>query len=433
MSERPVIVVRAAVAGAALANALGQQGVPTLVLEKGAERANSTRGDILHPPTLEFLNRWEVLEALFADGAQPYTHMAVSHRDLGRLGTWPLTPRGEGLTSRSIAVPHDRIETVMLDCARRWPSVTVERARVTGLLRQADGRARGVRVQAGGAEREVEGALVVGCDGGPSLVRRELGLAVDARPYDHELLYIAARGVTDPPAAMHFHLDDQGVVMVASRPGERMRIVVCFKLGSRGDLLRRPDPALHEYVAARVPALAAASFGRDNAYIYAVTRQLASSFVASGVALVGDAAHTTHPAGATGMNLAITGAASLADRIGPLLRAGADDLVLDRALADYDADRRPAAASAIEQNHRQAVRIWESDLFRDPPAYARTIDPSFSWGVAGRAGARTRRRSRGRRLPVGPEGGIAALPLCRAPVGEPTPSLSSARLRGVPF
>ena len=46
---------------------------------------------------------------------------------------------------------------------------------------------------------------------------------------------------------------------------------------------------------------------RDNI----VTRSLAHSFWAPGVALVGDAAHTTHPAGATGMNLAISGAARL--------------------------------------------------------------------------------------------------------------------------
>ena len=48
--QQRVIVVGAAVGGSALANALGSAGIPVLVLEKGAERDNSTRGDILHPP-----------------------------------------------------------------------------------------------------------------------------------------------------------------------------------------------------------------------------------------------------------------------------------------------------------------------------------------------------------------------------------------------
>ena len=57
MPEDPaVIVVGAAVAGSAVANALGARGIPTLVVERGFERDNATRGDFLHPPTLRFLS-----------------------------------------------------------------------------------------------------------------------------------------------------------------------------------------------------------------------------------------------------------------------------------------------------------------------------------------------------------------------------------------
>src|SRR5918912_2067376 len=135
LMQQRVIVVGAAVAGSALANALGQAGVPTLVLEKGAERDNSTRGDILHPPTLAFLERWGVLDDLIRDGALPMTELAVTHRDRGRLATFRIEPVGEGPASQSIAVPHDRIEAVMKAAAERWPSVTVERATVLGLVK----------------------------------------------------------------------------------------------------------------------------------------------------------------------------------------------------------------------------------------------------------------------------------------------------------
>src|SRR5947199_10016623 len=130
-----VIVVGAAVAGSAVANAFGQLGVPTLVLEKGAERDNSTRGDILHPPTLAFLEGWGVLRELLADGALPMTSIAVSHRDRGRLATFAIESEGQGPTSQSLAVPHDRIEAVMKACAAGWPSVNVQRATVLGLVR----------------------------------------------------------------------------------------------------------------------------------------------------------------------------------------------------------------------------------------------------------------------------------------------------------
>ena len=57
------------------------------------------------------------------------------------------------------------------------------------------------------------------------MVRRRLAIQAVRQPYDHDLLYVAAEGVPDPPAAMHFHLSDR-VILVASRPHGAMRIGV---------------------------------------------------------------------------------------------------------------------------------------------------------------------------------------------------------------
>jgi 2-polyprenyl-6-methoxyphenol hydroxylase-like FAD-dependent oxidoreductase len=82
------------------------------------------------------------------------------------------------------------------------------------------------------------------------------------------------------------------------------------------------------------------------------------------------------------MSLAVTGAARLAERVAPALLSGASDSEVDAALRSYDAERRPAASQAVEANHQQALRIWQSDLFRDPEAYVEAINPNSGWGAA---------------------------------------------------
>src|SRR5712691_8676149 len=104
--DADVIVVGGAVAGAALANALGSRGARTLLLEKVSREIHSTRGDNLHPPTLRILDQWGVLAGLHADGALPITELAVSHARRGFIGRFTIPPAGEGPAGRTISIPH---------------------------------------------------------------------------------------------------------------------------------------------------------------------------------------------------------------------------------------------------------------------------------------------------------------------------------------
>ena len=384
-ADAEVIVVGGAVAGGALANALGSRGIRTLLIEKVSESVRSTRGDLLHPPTLAILERLGVLAALHADGALPISELAVSHARRGRVAHWTVPAAGDGPAGRTIAVPHDRIEAVLYACALRWPSVRAERGRVIGLERDEDDRAAGVRLRLPGASAHAvrRARVVVGCDGAQSLVRRELGIGIDHHAYNHEELIIGGEGSPELPAALHWYVDQAGGVGVVARPRGGVRVILVLHEGERGDLLQRPDPALRDYVVDRFPALAPLRFGKADGHVYRLGRHLADRFWAPGAALVGDAAHATHPAGATGMSLAITAAERLAKELGPALRGGTGAAEIDAALAAYDADRRPAAAAAVRQNHAQAERLWEGALFRDPEAFARAVDPRASWGVAG--------------------------------------------------
>jgi 2-polyprenyl-6-methoxyphenol hydroxylase-like FAD-dependent oxidoreductase len=381
--DADVIVVGGAVAGSAVANALGSHGISTLVLEKVSREVHSTRGDLLHPATLRILERWGVLEHLHADGSLPITQLAVTHNQRGLIASFALDAADNGPAGRTIAVPHDRIEAITFEHALSVSGVRAMRGTVVAPLYDDSGRVCGVSVRIRGAAQAIplHARLVVACDGAQSSLRRLVGIEAVRYPYEHEQIIIAAEGQTEPPAALHWHIDDVGTLCIVSRPGGRCRILLTLPLGARGDLLRQPDPALHDYVAGRFPTLGHLRIERSAAHVYRLSRHVAESFWRPGVALVGDAAHATHPAGATGMSLAITGADELAELVAPALSSGAPDAELDALLAAYDAERRPAANAAVAANHQQALRLWQSELFRDPQAYAAAVNPSSGWGA----------------------------------------------------
>src|SRR5919202_2587539 len=139
MEDADVLVVGGAVAGGALANALGSRGISTLVVEKVSREVHSTRGDLLHPPTLRLLDSWGVLQALHADGALPITDLAVTHAQRGLIARFAVPAVDAGPAGRTLAVPHDRIEAVLWQCAQRFACVHSERAQALSLVFDADG------------------------------------------------------------------------------------------------------------------------------------------------------------------------------------------------------------------------------------------------------------------------------------------------------
>ena len=357
-------MVGGAVAGASLANALGARGVPTVLIEKLERERHRARGDLLHPPTLRILDGWDVLAAMHADGVLPLEELVVSAAGRGVIARYPTPVRDQTPAGRTIAIPHDRIEAVLYACAERRPEVTVERAVVSGLLRE-DGRVVGVRVRDDRGERSLRARLVVGCDGTRSFVRSELGIRAEEQAYGTDFLYLEADGAIDPPAAVHWHVDGAGVVCVLARPRGASRIFLTMRRGTRSAF--GGDPALRDHLVGRFPDLAPLHIEKARSSLYRVVRLLAERFWSPGCALVGDAAHTTNPAGATGMSLAIAGG----------------DAAVDDALAAYGSERRPAAARALAAAHAQALRLYEGDLFRDAEAYARAVDPNARWTAGG--------------------------------------------------
>lgn len=371
MNDADVIVVGGAVAGGAMANALGQRGVRTIVVEKVSREVHSSRGDVLQPETLEILDGWGVLAAFHREGVQPITEIRIYHRASGFLFAFPVSVKNDGPAGKTIAMPHDRIEALLFEGSLHWPAVEAVRGTVTGVLWDDAGRAVGVRARPPRAEAEIElrARLVIGCDGGRSLVRRELGIAADSHPYDLDIIVIAGNGYTETPQSIQWHADEGGQISVVPRPHGEFRFLLSRPAGHAAELMKLPDPGLYDYIIGRFPALAGLRFGRDGASLYKVGRQIAERYWAPGAALVGDAAHTTHPAGGSGMNLAIVAAERLAGEVAPEFLTGGSDEAIDAALQRYDAERRPTSTATIMTSDDRVVRA-SAAAWATPESYA---------------------------------------------------------------
>jgi 2-polyprenyl-6-methoxyphenol hydroxylase-like FAD-dependent oxidoreductase len=345
-----VFIIGGGVGGLAAALAFAQHdGLTVRVVERRAGPGNINRGDSLLPAVTGLLRRWSAMERVLAAGANPIDRMQVFHPRGGMLLEAPLAdPDG----APYVVLPHPEIERVLADTARATGRVEVSFRTSLRRLDEAGGRVRGAIVaDAEGREEQVAARLVVGADGSSSKTRELLGVPFLSAPYDTGY-YIAE---LERPAAyrdamrLDLHPDGGVMTMPHSRGLVGVAVLVLpsqlavFQSGSVDERLRA--------IWARAPILDGMRSSARGAHLYRLHRGHASRYFARGAALIGDAVHLTNPTAGQGMTMAVEDAATLAERAGPLLRAGASEVAIDRALHAYQDERRPKNLELVRWSH----------------------------------------------------------------------------------
>src|ERR1700744_5337587 len=67
-SEKPVLVVGAGPVGLVATSLLVSEGIPVVLVEASAELPRDLRASTFHPPTLDMLERFGVVDAMIAQG-----------------------------------------------------------------------------------------------------------------------------------------------------------------------------------------------------------------------------------------------------------------------------------------------------------------------------------------------------------------------------
>jgi 4-hydroxyisophthalate hydroxylase len=178
-----VVIVGGGPVGVALAVELGQREISSVVVERRLEPQRIPKGQNLTQRSAEHFYYWGVADELKAARMLPPSYPMsgiVAYRDLNN-EYWYAPPLREIVNSyyfqENERLPQFQTEQVLRKRLAQLPYAETRFGWVAETIEQNDSGVRVTIAQDGGAGREIlEADYVVGCDGGHSTVREQIGI-----------------------------------------------------------------------------------------------------------------------------------------------------------------------------------------------------------------------------------------------------------------
>ncbi|WP_329793105.1 FAD-dependent monooxygenase [Lentzea sp. DG1S-22] len=316
-----VLITGAGPTGLTLALDLHRRGVPFRIVDASPAPFAGSRGKGLQPRSMEVLHDLGVIEPVLASGRLDLRMRAYQGREVVR--EWDVHegrhPTVERPYARTMLIPQFRVEQVLREA---FPQ-PVEYGKPLTSFTQDDS---GVTAVVGG--ETVRAKYLVGCDGGKSFVRKQLGVPFVGETHEDQRMLIGDLRISGLDRD-HWHQWGGGAdrwLALCPLPGTDL-----FQFQASGD----GDPSLELY-----REIIRDRTGRDDLVVhdatwtslYRTNIRMVDRFRVGRVFLAGDAAHVHSPAGAQGMNTGIQDAYNLGWK-----------LAMETLLDTYEAERKPVA------------------------------------------------------------------------------------------
>ncbi|WP_445572186.1 2-octaprenyl-3-methyl-6-methoxy-1,4-benzoquinol hydroxylase [Pseudomonas sp. E102] len=340
-----LLIVGAGMVGSALALALQGSGLQVLLLDGSpmsvkpfdAQAAFEPRVSALSAASQRILERLGVWDGITGRRASPYTDMHVWDGS----GTGQIHFSAASLHADVLGhivenrVVQDALLDRLHDCdLGLLANARLEQMRRSGddwLLTLADGRT-------------LRAPLVIAADGANSAVRRLTGVATREWDYLHHAIVTSVRSARPHRTTAWQRFTDNGPLafLPLAREGQEdwCSIVWSTTPDEAQRLMALDDTAFCNELERAFEGQLGTVLSADPRLCVPLRQRHAKRYVAEGLALIGDAAHTIHPLAGQGVNLGLLDAAVLAEVL--LQAAGRGERLADmKVLSRYERRRMP--------------------------------------------------------------------------------------------
>ena len=343
MAARNVVIVGAGPVGLVAARLLASGGVAVTIVEAAETLPHDLRASTFHPPTLDLLERFGVVDAMIAQGLICPTWQ-FRDRVEGVIATFELARlAGETAHPYRLQCEQWRLGDMLHAQLATEPLVTLRfGARATAVHATDTGVA--VEAETSTGTETIEGAYVIGCDGIGSVVRKAMGVAFEGQTIPEIFLTLSTTfdfSGAFPDIANISYISDPNEWFVLIRTARVWRAL--FPVDPTLSDAEVTSSALGQSLLQSVVARAE-PYEIPHRTAYRVHERVASRYESGRMLLAGDAAHVNNPLGGMGLNGGIHDAFNLAEKLVAVMNG--DD---PSALARYSRQRRKVALDVVQQ------------------------------------------------------------------------------------
>ncbi len=361
-----VVIVGAGPVGLLSACLLVDEGISVTIIEAAADLPRDLRASTFHPPTLDMLERFGVVDSMIAQGLicptwqfRDRTEGVVATFELGLL-------KGETNHPYRLQCEQWRLGEMLLERLKTKNLATIHFGMKAIAIRQS---ASGVEIDAEDADGKAHmltAAFCIGADGIGSVVRKHMNVEFEGMTIPE--IYLTLSTTYDFTKAM----PDISNISYISDPNEWFVLIrtvglwrALFPVDATLTDAQVTSPELAEKLLQGAAHLSH-PYDVKHRTAYRVHERVATKYVENRVAIAGDAAHVNNPLGGMGLNGGIHDAYNLASTLVEILKGAP----VER-LGRYERQRRKVAQDVVQQTSMRNRAILNT---RDPASRAAYYD-----------------------------------------------------------